>query len=86
MSQEFEAIYENGVLRPLEPVGLREHEVVTVSVTPSADQGASALAAGTKQREMLLAFTAKMEALADSGPLDGFSNRDHDRLIYDQPR
>ncbi len=32
MSKTVDAVYENGVLRPLEPLGLREHQRVTVTV------------------------------------------------------
>jgi predicted DNA-binding antitoxin AbrB/MazE fold protein len=81
MSQEFNAIYENGVLRPLQPVDFREHELVAVSATSVMDGDAS-LTAAAKQREILLAFTAKMESLAEVPPHDGASNRDHDRILY----
>lgn len=81
MSQQFDAIYENGVLRPLKPVDLREHEVVSVSVTPAAGDAAPS-AVARKQREILLAFAAKMELLAEDAPAEGVSNRDHDRIIY----
>ncbi|MBI4490358.1 MAG: antitoxin family protein [Deltaproteobacteria bacterium] len=33
MSKRVEAVYENGVLRPLEPLGLREHQRVSVIVS-----------------------------------------------------
>jgi predicted DNA-binding antitoxin AbrB/MazE fold protein len=32
MKQHFEAVYENGVLRPLEPLQLRDSEKVTVTI------------------------------------------------------
>jgi predicted DNA-binding antitoxin AbrB/MazE fold protein len=35
MPMQVEAVYENGVLRPLEPLGLAEHQHVTVTVTES---------------------------------------------------
>ena len=37
MLTQFEAIFENGVLRPLEPVSLSEKEQVKVTVSRSAD-------------------------------------------------
>lgn len=37
MSVIVEAIYENGVLRPREPLPLREHETVRVTVEPTAN-------------------------------------------------
>ncbi|HEY2839534.1 MAG TPA: antitoxin family protein [Pirellulales bacterium] len=81
MSQEFEAIYENGVLRPLKPIGLREQEIVTISVASTREDAEQATAA-EEQKALLLAFGDKMEAIAEPNPADGFTNRDHDRLIY----
>ena len=34
MSQRLEAVYENGILRPLEPLNIREHQRVTVTISP----------------------------------------------------
>ena len=34
MENIFEAIYENGVLKPLEPIKLPEHQRVTITVQP----------------------------------------------------
>ncbi len=41
MHKQVDAVYENGVLRPLEPVDLHEHQRVTVTiadVTPSEEE------------------------------------------------
>jgi predicted DNA-binding antitoxin AbrB/MazE fold protein len=38
MLKEFEAVYENGVLRPLQPLPLSEREYVKVTVARAADQ------------------------------------------------
>jgi predicted DNA-binding antitoxin AbrB/MazE fold protein len=84
MSQEFDAIYENGVFRPLKPVGFREHEIVSISVTPSSDDAAS-LAVATEQRAALLSSATKMEAIVEDLPEDDATNRDHDRIIYGNP-
>jgi predicted DNA-binding antitoxin AbrB/MazE fold protein len=81
MSQEFDAIYENGVLRPLKPVEFREHEVVTVCVTSGVSE-TSPQETAAKQREILSAFANKMEALIDEPINDGLTNRDHDRILY----
>ena len=37
MSRSLQAIYEKGVLRPLEPLALREHQEVTVTVSDESD-------------------------------------------------
>lgn len=44
MPQQVDAIYENGVLRPLQPLHLTEHERVLVSVVKNAASGRSSLA------------------------------------------
>jgi predicted DNA-binding antitoxin AbrB/MazE fold protein len=36
MTRNLQAIYEKGVLRPLEPLDLREHQLVTVAITDEA--------------------------------------------------
>jgi predicted DNA-binding antitoxin AbrB/MazE fold protein len=36
MTKQVEAVYENGVLRPLEPLGLDEHQQVTVMIVDSS--------------------------------------------------
>ena len=41
---QVDAAYENGVLRPLQPLDLKEHEHVLVSVVKAAAQGRSNLA------------------------------------------
>ena len=33
MTRSLQAVYENGVLRPLEPLALKEHQQVTVTVS-----------------------------------------------------
>lgn len=80
MTFETDAIYEGGVLRPLIPLQLKEHEVVSVSISTSDSAGLNTEV--HCQRQILLAFVKKMEATPSSGAKDGLSNRDHDKLIY----
>jgi predicted DNA-binding antitoxin AbrB/MazE fold protein len=44
MKLQVDAVYENGVLRPLQPLDLKEHEHVLVSVVKDAAPGRSSLA------------------------------------------
>lgn len=44
MPLQVDAVYENGVLRPLQPLDLREHERVLVSVVKIPAEGRSTLA------------------------------------------
>jgi len=41
MTKQVEAVYENGVLRPLEPLPLDEHQRVTLTVSDAEDPLAS---------------------------------------------
>ena len=41
MNRQVEAVYENGVLRPLEPLPLKEHQKVSVMVSDTEDPLAS---------------------------------------------
>ena len=55
MPRQIDAVYENGVLRPLQPLDLKEHEHVLVSVVKVAATGRSSLAVDyieTIKREM----------------------------------
>jgi predicted DNA-binding antitoxin AbrB/MazE fold protein len=84
MDQSIHAIYEHGMLRPLDPVVLNEDEIVSVIIRRP---GAVAHSSGDKekaiqQRETLLRFIKKIESQQNSVPDDGLTNRDHDRLIY----
>ncbi len=82
MTFHADAIYEGGVLRPLVPLDLRENEVVSLSICTAAEQGLSSENEAARQRSIVLAHVAKVEARSDEAPQDGLSNRDHDRLIY----
>jgi predicted DNA-binding antitoxin AbrB/MazE fold protein len=80
MTFQTDAIYEGGVLRPLSPLNLSEHAVVSLSISTEATVATSD--EGLRQREVLSKFIAKMEALPNDVPNDGLTNRDHDKLIY----
>jgi predicted DNA-binding antitoxin AbrB/MazE fold protein len=75
-----EAIYEGGVLRPLSPLDLPEHGIVSLSISPVATTTAQDEVA--HQRGVLLAYVESVESRDRAVPLDALTNRDHDRLIY----
>ena len=56
MTRNLKAVYENGVLRPLEALPFREHELLTVTVSDSA---------GMPEELVDSEFLADCEALAD---------------------
>jgi len=82
MTLHIDAIYEAGVLRPLTPLlELAEHQVVSLSIS-MASLKATTEENAARQRDILMAYVAKVESRPDDTPQDGYTNRDHDRLIY----
>lgn len=85
MLENIEAIFENGVFRPLAPVALPEHKRVSMSVAihPDAD---SVLDAPTHaielQRAALARLQTEMDALPSIAPADGLGGADHDQILY----
>lgn len=85
MNHTIHAIFDSGVFRPLEPVELAEGTQVKVQVpaaAPSVELSPEDLA---RQQAAIAEFLDKMEALPDEGPDDGFSGRDHDKILYGTP-
>ncbi len=86
MSRIFQAIYEHGLLRPLEPIELADQAVVSLAFvgpeTPGTAPAANEEEVIQRQQASLMRFIEKMESLPDSSPADGLTNRDHDQIIY----
>ena len=71
MSQQIDAIYEDGVLRPLEPVKLREHERVRLSIEQWAPERA-APAVGSTLHDVLQSLG--LLGCIEDGPTDLSTN------------
>jgi predicted DNA-binding antitoxin AbrB/MazE fold protein len=84
MSHTIPAIFDAGVFRPLEPVELAEgtHVEVQVPVEPPAELSPEELA---RQAAAIEEMLAEIESLPVEGPDDGFSGRDHDKILYGAP-
>lgn len=83
MSREIRAIYENGLFRPLEPVALAEHDLVSLVIAPDATNGArSEDEVIARQREALAEMFAEADSLPLENPEDRFSGADHDLVLY----
>jgi predicted DNA-binding antitoxin AbrB/MazE fold protein len=83
MPQEFHAIYEHGVLRPLTPLNLPESAQVSGTLH-QAGEAANAIADDEVQRQQqaLDAMFAKVDKLPQVARNDGLSGRDHDQILY----
>lgn len=74
MTKEIEAIYERGVLRPLEPLPLPEGSRLDVIIISRDGVGENGVAAST--------LLAEIAALPLEGKSDTFSGREHDSVLY----
>jgi predicted DNA-binding antitoxin AbrB/MazE fold protein len=75
MAITVEAVYENGVLKPAQPLPFKEHEKVTLTVEP----------AGPSLVERIAARAAALPPeVLDRLPADGASQHDH--YIYGTPK
>jgi predicted DNA-binding antitoxin AbrB/MazE fold protein len=82
MLQDFNAIYENGVLRPLEPLALSEHQQVRVSLHSASTEAGDKAAA---QRRAMDELDAALSAIVDRSPTDELNAADHDQILYGKP-
>jgi predicted DNA-binding antitoxin AbrB/MazE fold protein len=83
MSQEIRAIYENGLFRPLDPVALPDHGMVSLVITHSTtDEIGAEAEILADQREALQVMFDEAAKLAVECPGDGFSGADHDAVLY----
>jgi predicted DNA-binding antitoxin AbrB/MazE fold protein len=83
MSQQIDAIYENGMLRPLVPLVLPDQTRVKLTVEaelPTEDEEKLA-----KQKAALEAMFQEVDKLPQHHNNDGWSVRQHDELLYGKP-
>jgi len=79
MAEQVTAIYEDGVLKPLVPLNLAEHQRVRITVStdfPETNQLAD------KQRAAMEQLDAELAGIPDHSPDDGFTSADHDKILY----
>jgi predicted DNA-binding antitoxin AbrB/MazE fold protein len=81
MGQEFDAIYERGVFRPLEPVELAEQTKVHLQIQEAASVRRSPADEAAAQRAALRELVDWVHRQPSSAA-ESCSARDHDRLLY----
>jgi len=85
MSRTIPAVFDAGVFRPLEPVELAEGTRVGVQIAiaaPPEDAAELSPEEQARQRAAILEMLAEIESLPIREPDDGFSGRDHDKVLY----
>ena len=73
MTKEIEAVYERGVIRPVEPLELPEGTRLDVTINIHENHRPNGNAAQ---------FLAEIAALPLEGASDSFSGREHDSILY----
>lgn len=74
MTKQIEAVYEEGILRPLEPLQLPEGARLDIILLTRHEESAPQSPA-----EILAEIAALPE---EAAPADHFSGRDHDSILY----
>ena len=84
MFQHTYAIYEDGVLKPLTPLMLDEHQRVSISVSAELEECSDQTEIVARQRKAMEELDVEMAKLPDNSPADGFTAADHDAILYGQ--
>ena len=74
MTTTIQAVYENGVLRPLTPLPLSEGQRVRVIVAPEE----------ATRPQSAASILAEIAAMPVEGSGEPFTSRDHDQVLYGQ--
>jgi predicted DNA-binding antitoxin AbrB/MazE fold protein len=84
MDYTITAVFDSGVFRPLEPVDLAQGTQVQVQVPKLTPMQSEELSPEelAKQQAAIEEMLAEIESLPIEEPDDGFSGRDHDRVLY----
>ena len=77
----FDAVYEGGVLKPLELLNLPERSQVPGHIHRLAGLEEDAVVA-EQQQAAFRSLSARIAALPPESPADGFSGEDHDDVLY----
>lgn len=80
MIQHIDAIYENGVLKPLEPLALPDQ--THVKITVDAEQETKESDKLAKQKAALREMWEEIDKLPQHKNNDGWSARQHDEVLY----
>jgi predicted DNA-binding antitoxin AbrB/MazE fold protein len=80
MIHHIDAIYDNGVLRPLEPLALPDQS--RVKLTVDAEQKTKESDKLAKQKAALRKSWAELDKVPQHENNDGWSARQHDEVLY----
>jgi len=90
MSYYITAIYDHGLLKPLDPLALPDQSRVRLRVEVDETSGdletnsivERSVAEAAAQQRAMLELDAEIKDIPDLSPDDGLSSGDHDRILY----
>lgn len=82
MNVQVDAIYDNGVLRPLTPLLLPDQSRVTVTVGVNVVAQAESEAEVEARRQAINKLFEDIDKLPQPPNHDGWSAKDHDEVLY----
>ena len=82
MNDRIEAIYENGVFRPLGEVSLPDQLRVVLTIENEPVRVADDPEVVSRQKRAAALLDARLAQIPDNSPDDGFSSEDHDKILY----
>ena len=82
MGKRIEAIYEDGVFKPLGKVSLPDGARVVLWIECKENRNADDPEVVAAQKRAMAELDAKLVQLPDKSPDDGLSSEDHDRILY----
>jgi predicted DNA-binding antitoxin AbrB/MazE fold protein len=82
MTYDIDAVFADGVFRPLAPVAIPNGVQVRLRVEEQVVDDAESKA---RRRAAMDEFLRLASELPLEGPNDGFSGADHDRVLYGEP-
>lgn len=91
MSYYITAIYDHGLLKPLEPLVLPDQSRVRLRVEVDETSGTNvsverSAAEAVAQRLAMLELDAEIDDVQDLSPEDGLTSADHDRILYGEAK
>jgi predicted DNA-binding antitoxin AbrB/MazE fold protein len=85
MNHTIAAVFDSGVFRPLQPVELAEGTQVVVQVAATTLPAELTPEELARQQAAIEEMLTEIESLPVNEPDDGFSGRDHDKILYGEP-
>jgi predicted DNA-binding antitoxin AbrB/MazE fold protein len=83
MDQRIDAIFENGVFKPLGEVSLPDHLLVVLRIENGGVQAADLdVDAVARQKQAMTTLDTELAQVPDNSPDDEISSNSHEKILY----